>query len=161
MPLFAVEYKQQGTTEKRAEQAEKRKEETETPWDRLLAYYESKDRAPLSFLLLASQRRTDMDIGEVGAEVGIDPWEALAAARAAELRLSGRQFAKRFNEFLDGFDDLEGREQATTVQDGFAMTYEEIGLRLGISWQRVQQIEQGALAKLRKNPRALKLLMEA
>lgn len=43
----------------------------------------------------------------------------------------------------------------------YAMTYQEIGARLGICWQRVQQIEQGALAKIRNNPELMAALMGA
>jgi DNA-directed RNA polymerase specialized sigma24 family protein len=149
-PKFQIQYKQQGTTEKQAVAAEKKREEAPTSWRLLCEFFVDQRRAPLAFLLLASQRRTEKPIDEIAARLEMDEWELLAALRAAEIRLlRNGAFARRFSEFLEEFDGEE-RAQAVTVQDGFAMTYEEIGLELGIAWQRAQQIEQEALAKLRK-----------
>jgi DNA-directed RNA polymerase specialized sigma24 family protein len=160
-PIFQKQYRQQGTTEKQALAAAERRANAPTPWRLLCDFYLEQDDADFEFLLLTAQRRTAMDVSEVAEALGLDQWEVLALLRAAEIRLKrSRGFAARFTEFLDKFDGGE-REQAVTVQDGYAMTYEEIGLELGCAWQRVQQIEQEALAKLRSNPKALKLLMEA
>lgn len=42
-----------------------------------------------------------------------------------------------------------------------AMTFEEIGHKLGVSNQRAEQIYQAALAKLKANPQALEMLLLA
>jgi len=43
---------------------------------------------------------------------------------------------------------------------GRIYSYREIAADMGTSWQYVQQIELRAMAKLRRNPKALKLLRE-
>jgi len=160
-PLFAIEHKFNGTTEKRFEEAQKRVEGTYTEWKRLLDFYQENPRSPISFVLLAAGRRTQADVEEIAEALDLDPWEVVIATQAAEDKLARRpEFAREFSRFLDGFEG-DQREQAVTVQDNYAMTYEEIGEKMGIAWQRVQQIEQEALAKLRADPKALRMLMEA
>lgn len=102
----------------------------------------------LEWLYLASQRATDLDISEVAKLLGLDEWDAASTLLDAEQRLAADQdYAVAFTEFLDSLDDR--REQSRAYDR--AMTYEEIGNELGLSWQRVQQIEAKALAKLRKS----------
>lgn len=115
----------------------------------------------LPFLLLASQRVTHMTIDQVAKCLQLDEWETLEAAAIAESRLAtDPDFAATFEAFLDALNG-ERREQARTVQEHVAMTYEEIAAELGLARQRVQQIEKEALQKLRDNPQVMAALMEA
>lgn len=117
--------------------------------------------ATLPFLLLASQRLTELPIDWIAGCLKLDEWDALEALADAEKRLNTDQlFADAFQEFFDSYRGDE-RAQAHTVKKFVAMTYEEIGAKIGLSWQRVQQIEKEALEKLRADPVALAMLMEA
>lgn len=115
----------------------------------------------LPFLLLASQRLTDLPIDWVAKCLKLSEWDALEKILDTEKRLAEDQdFSDQFQEFLDSYRPPD-RAQACTVQKSVAMTYEEIAPVIGVCWQRVQQIEKEALAKLRGNPRAIEMLMEA
>lgn len=117
--------------------------------------------ATLPFLLLASQRCTDLTIDQVAECLQLDEWDTLEAAATAESRLATDPvFAATFEHFFDSLNGGE-REQARTVKENVAMTYEEIAAELGLCWQRVQQIEKRALSKLRDNPEVIAALMEA
>lgn len=165
--IFQVHHRQQGTTEKQHLVAQERLANTPTLWTRLCDYFDNVGGL-FEYLLLASQRKTNALIDEVAKTWGLDEWAALIALKRAEVKLvDDQEYTRGFKRFLRGFDvyleetGVATREQAYTVQDGYAMTYEEIGEKLGISWQRVQQIEQEALEKLRKDPKLLAALMEA
>lgn len=164
--IFKTYHAQQGTTDLQAQAAKERAATTPTLWTMLCDYAEESGER-FAYLLLAAQRKTNAMIDEVAAAWGLDEWEALAALKDSELRLvDDREFTRGFKKFLRGFDlyledlGVGTREQAFTVADGYAMTYEEIGEKLGISWQRVQQIEQEALEKIRKDPKLMATLME-
>lgn len=117
--------------------------------------------ATLPFLLLASQRVTEMSIDQVADFLQLDEWDMLEATAAAESRLAiDSVFAESFEHFLESLKGNE-REQARTVKDHVAMTYQEIGAEMGLCWQRIQQIEKRALRKIRNNPEAITALMEA
>ncbi len=115
----------------------------------------------LPFLLLASQRVTDLPVDWVAKCLKLDEWDALEKIAETERRLAEDQgFAEKFQEFLNSYEAQE-RAQAYTVKRAVEMTYEQIAAEMGLCWQRIQQIEKEALEKLRSNPEALAMLMEA
>lgn len=157
---FAIQFKQQGTTEKQALAAAEKRKNAPTVWRLLCEYFVEQRQPVMGFLFLAGARRVDMTLEQMAKSLELDVWDCLSLYQRAEARLRRQgQYARRFRAFLAGFDAGE-REQAATVQECIAKTYEEIALELGCNWQRVQQIEHEALEKLRKNPKALELLME-
>lgn len=101
----------------------------------------------LPLLLVASQRRTALTIDQVAKILDLDEWDALSLAVKAEGRLAADpDFALALESLLSDFDG-EQRAQSSTYDH--AMTYEEVAAEMGISWQRVQQIEKRAFRKLR------------
>jgi len=173
-PLFAVEYRQQGTTEKRNDAREERKKTQVTPWTCLVECFQKQKRTPVSFLFLAARRRTWLTPEEIAEELNrlSSAGENLTAADvhlftvAAERRLKRRgTYARRFNTFLELADveikkereklaaaesetDRAIREQAEDVQYAYHMTFQEIGWQRGSSWQRAQQEVNEAMAEL-------------
>lgn len=116
--------------------------------------------ATLPFLLLASQRLTEMPIDKIAQCLKLDEWDMLEVAATAESRLAtDPEFAATFEQFLDAAS--AERAQAYTVKQSVEMTFEEIAAELGICRQRVQQHYERALEKLRANPEVLAILMGA
>jgi RNA polymerase sigma factor (sigma-70 family) len=104
--------------------------------------------------LMAAQRRSrgleepvggDADSGSTLADLVADP-----AAEDPYERVLGRVEAARVRRF---FDELDARERWVVTQrfglDGPARTLRELACVLGVSAERVRQIEQAALDKLR------------
>lgn len=173
--IFKTDLKQLGTTEAKYLAQIERHNHTHTPFTRLCDYFLTMERPIMAMLYLATQRRTNTTTEELALYLD-RPDDAVEA----DMHTYGRRlanspgFARDFQKFLAGFDlyleDLKwhgqeeavaSREQADDYGDNFEMTYEEIGARMGLSWQRVQQLEQSALAKLRDNPEALAALRGA
>ena len=68
------------------------------------------------FLLLASQRRTSLEIDAVARLLDLDEWEALQTARGLELRLKrDTKFAAKFSDHLRGLDKAR-RDSASTIE---------------------------------------------
>jgi len=173
--IFKTDLKQLGTTEAKYLAQIERHNHTPTAFTRLCDYFVSLDRPAMAFLYLATQRRTNATLDEFALYLQRPVTDVAADLRAYGQRLAGSSgFARDFQKFLFGFDmyleelkasgeedAVASREQADDYGDSFEMTYEEIGARMGLSWQRVQQLEQSALVKLRGNPEALAALREA
>lgn len=173
--IFKTDLKQLGTTESKHRAQIERHNHTHTAFTRLCDYFASLENPDIRHLYLAVQRRTNSSIAELALYLGrsandlwSDMWEC--GKRLAD----SKRFARSFEKFLEGFDlyleDLKfqgqdeavaSREQADDYGQCFEMTYEEIGARMGLSWQRVQQLEQSGLAKLRANPEAFAALRGA
>ena len=92
-----------------------------------------------------------------GAELGhlIEDRDAVAPDQAAEDTLLAEQLHKVL-------ESLDGREQRILrlrygLEDGHARTLEEIGNEIGLTRERIRQIEAGALRKLRHPSRSRKL----
>lgn len=173
--IFKTDLKQLGTTPAKHRAQIERHNRTPTPFTRLCDYFVALPDPRIEFLYLATQRRTNTTLAEFALYLGRSDVDVADDMIAAGKRLAEqRSFARRFNQFLTGFDfyleelksqgeeeAVASREQADDYGDNFEMTYEEIGARMGLSWQRVQQLEQSGLAKLRANPEALAALRGA
>jgi len=63
---------------------------------------------------------------------------------------------------LDALDELTPREARVLMlrfglRDGTELTLEQVGARMGLTRERIRQIEQGALQKLRKTSPSARL----
>ena len=92
-----------------------------------------------------------------GSELGhlIEDRDAIAPDQAVADVMMREQIAKVL-------ESLDGREQRVLrlrfgLEDGHARTLEEIGREIGLTRERIRQIEAGALRKLRHPSRSRKL----
>ena len=99
----------------------------------------------------------DQSLNATLAEDGDDEWQDLlpdSRPTPEDVTISGHDTRVRLKWLADALGELTSREQTVIRQrrlegDGDGVTLEELGKELGVSKERVRQIEQRALTKLR------------
>ena len=99
----------------------------------------------------------DQSLNATLAEDGDDEWQDLlpdSRPTPEDVTISGHDTHVRLKWLADALGELTSREQTVIRQrrlegDGDGVTLEELGKELGVSKERVRQIEQRALTKLR------------
>ncbi|MBL8835107.1 MAG: RNA polymerase factor sigma-32 [Alphaproteobacteria bacterium] len=99
----------------------------------------------------------DQSLNATLAEDGDDEWQDLlpdSRPTPEEVAMVGHDTHVRLKWLSDALGELSSREQVVIRQrrlegDGDGVTLEELGKELGVSKERVRQIEQRALSKLR------------
>lgn len=99
----------------------------------------------------------DQSLNATLAEDGDDEWQDLlpdSRPTPEDVAMAGHDTHVRLKWLSDALGELSSREQVVIRQrrlegDGDGVTLEELGKELGVSKERVRQIEQRALSKLR------------
>jgi len=99
----------------------------------------------------------DQSLNATLAEDGDDEWQDLlpdSRPTPEDVTISGHDTRVRLKWLADALGELSQRERTVIRQrrldgDGDGVTLEELGRELGVSKERVRQIEQRAMAKLR------------